>query len=178
MREKPGKVMGHIIVEIKARCANPETIRAILRERRADYKGTDRQTDTYFKGVRGRLKLREGDIENTLIHYERPNQAGPKQSDVSLYPVEKGSPLKDVLAEALGVFKVVRKHREIHLIGNVKFHIDAVEGLGTFVEIEAIDETGMIGTDRLLRQCGEYMELLLIADEDLVEGSYSDMVGS
>ena len=76
------------------------------------------------------------------------------------------------------VLKVVKKHREIYFIGNVKFHIDSVDGLGDFVEIETIDASGSIGRDELLRQCGEYMELLGIADEDLVEGSYSDMVGS
>ena len=91
MREKPGKVMGHLNVEIKARRSDAERVRAILRELGADYRGTDRQTDTYFEAATGRLKLREGDIENSLIYYERADEAGPKQSKVSLYTVEGGS---------------------------------------------------------------------------------------
>lgn len=170
-----GKVMGHVNVEIKARCANRERVRSKLRELGADYKGTDRQTDTYFDVGKGRLKLREGNIENSLIHYEREDGAGPKESEVSLCPVEGGSGLKGVLAAALGVVRVVKKEREIYFIGNVKFHIDRVEGLGEFVEIEAIDATGSIGRDKLLGQCRGYMELFGISEEDLVRGSYSDM---
>lgn len=176
IREKPGKVMGHINVEIKARCSNPERVRAILRERGAEYKGMDRQTDTYFKVAKGRLKLRQGDIENGLIHYERPDQVGPKQSDVSLYPVENASALKQVLTAALGVFKVVKKKRQIYFLENVKFHLDVVEGLGRFVEIEAIGAAGAADTAELLGQCRKYMDLLGIAQADLVDASYADML--
>ncbi|MHC4154622.1 MAG: class IV adenylate cyclase [Planctomycetota bacterium] len=168
--------MGHINIEIKARCANPDRVRAILRGRKAEHKGIDRQTDTYFKAAHGRLKLRQGDIENGLIYYERADEEGPKRSEVSLYPVENGSGLKEVLTAALGILTVVSKRREIYFIENVKFHIDTVEGLGEFVEIEAIDTRGRMERDVLLRQCREYMKLFGIAETDLVEGSYSDMV--
>jgi adenylate cyclase class 2 len=77
--------MSHIIIEIKAKCADHEPIRQILLEKGADFRGTDHQIDTYFKVPNGRLKLREGNIENTLIHYERENEEGPKQSNVTLY---------------------------------------------------------------------------------------------
>jgi len=167
--------MSHINIEIKARCADPAKVRAILRERKADFKGADRQTDTYFNAPNGRLKLRQGDIENTLIYYRRPDAAGPKEAQVHLYPLADGAALKQLLAAALGIRKVVRKQREIYFIGNVKFHIDAVDGLGEFVEIEAIDAAGRLGRARLLRQCREYMELFGISQKDLVSGSYSDM---
>ena len=144
--------------------------------RSASFKGTDHQTDTYFATAAGRLKLREGEIENALIFYHRPNEPGPKQSDVTLYHPEPQSPLKAMLSEAMGVDVVVEKRREIYFIDNVKFHIDVVDGLGTFVEIEAIDEDGSIGVDTLRRQCAEYLKLFAIAEEDLLSTSYSDML--
>lgn len=167
--------MSHINMEIKAHCANPDQVRAILHQRKADFKGVDRQTDTYFNAPTGRLKLRQGDIENSLIYYRRPDEAGPKEARVYLYPVADGEALKQLLAAALGIIRVVKKQREIYFISNVKFHIDAVEGLGEFVEIEAIDAVGRLGRPRLLRQCREYMELFGISQDDLVRGSYSDM---
>jgi predicted adenylyl cyclase CyaB len=163
-------------MEIKARCHNPERIRTLLKQKNAEFKGVDCQTDTYFKVRNGRLKLREGTIENSLIFYSRPSQAGPKQSDVAVYQTEPRPNLKEVLTSALGVLTTVNKQREIYFIGNVKFHVDAVESLGSFVEIEAIDTDGTIGRDKLLGQCRQYMDLLGIEAEDLVEGSYSDML--
>src|SRR4051812_43904611 len=94
---------------------------------------------------RERLQLREGNIENCLVYYERENRAGPKQSDVSLFPVVPDSALKDILSQSLGVLVVVEKQREIYFIDNLKFHIDVVENLGSFVEIEAIDADGSLG---------------------------------
>ncbi len=132
--------MSHLNIEIKARCANPQAIRDILRSQGADFRGTDYQTDTYFKVERGRLKLREGNIENALVYYEREDQEGPKQAQVTLYPTTPGSGLKEILTQSLGILVVVKKQREIYFIDNVKFHLDTVDGLGTFAEIEAIDQ--------------------------------------
>ncbi len=168
--------MPHLNVEIKARCADPERVRRALRERGADFRGVDRQVDTYFRCADGRLKLREGNIEHSLIHYARENESGPKESVVTLYEPERGSTLKELLTRALGVLVVVEKDREIYFIENVKFHIDAVEGLGRFVEIEAIDADGAIGRDELRRQCESYMQALGIHPEDLISCSYSDML--
>ena len=164
------------ILEIKARCDNPQVVRRLLNEQGAEFKGVDRQVDTYFRCKSGRLKLREGNIENNLIHYHRPNQAGPKNSSVRLYRSAPDSSLRELLAEALGVLVVVRKSREIYFIGNVKFHIDQVDGLGNFVEIEAIDSTGAIGPEKLQQQCEHYVQLLSIQPQDLIECSYSDML--
>ncbi|MBL7709922.1 MAG: hypothetical protein JNJ86_12680, partial [Chitinophagaceae bacterium] len=68
--------MSFLNVEIKARCADASFIRNYLLNQGAEFKGTDLQTDTYFNVTNGRLKLREGNIENALIWYERTNQAG------------------------------------------------------------------------------------------------------
>lgn len=163
-------------IEIKARCNHPEKIRAILEERNARFIGTDHQVDTYFKANYGRLKLREGTIENALIHYERPDQEGPKRSDVILYKSKPDTSLKALLIAALGILTVVDKQRSIYFIDNVKFHLDEVKGLGAFMEIEAIDREGNIGEAKLNEQCAFFMELLGIEPEDLLDNSYSDMV--
>ena len=163
-------------IEIKARCDRQDDIREYLRAHNAEFKGTDHQIDTYFKVNNGRLKLREGNIENQLIHYERANQEGPKQSQVTLYAAKPGSSLKEVLTKALGVLTTVDKQREIYFIENVKFHVDTVQGLGTFMEIEAIDEDGSIGKEKLQEQCQRYMHELGIREEDLMSNSYSDML--
>jgi adenylate cyclase, class 2 len=166
----------HLNIEIKARCADPGRIRTLLQELAADFKGEDHQIDTYFNVPEGRLKLREGNIENALIHYRRADQVGPKRSEVTLYRTSPGAVLKEVLTAALGVRKVVDKKREIYFIGNVKFHIDSVKGLGSFVEIEAIDADGSLGEAKLREQCDYYLGLFDIREENLVEESYSDMV--
>jgi len=168
--------MAHVNIEIKAKSNNQDEIREILKSKSADFKGVDHQIDTYFKVNNGRLKLREGKIENHLIHYQRENKEGPKQSDVTLFKSDPKSSLKEILTKALGVLVVVDKQREIYFIDNVKFHIDIVEDLGTFVEIEAIDNDGTIGKDKLLEQCQFFLDLFKISQEDLISVSYSDLL--
>jgi len=168
--------MNPVNIEIKARSTNQEKIRNILKEKGADFKGVDHQVDTYFNARVGRLKLREGSIENNLIYYERENTKGPSQSDIILFPSEPQSSLKEVLTKSIGVLVVVDKKREIYFIDNIKFHIDVVNDLGTFVEIEAIDEDGSIGKDKLLEQCESFLALFDIQKADLVAVSYSDLL--
>lgn len=168
--------MSLINVEIKAKSKKNAEIRKLLEERNADFKGKDHQIDTYFKVNNGRLKLREGSIENNLIHYNRQNQKGPKQADIILYKPEPKSTLKELLVAALGVLTIVDKQREIYFIENVKFHLDQVKNLGTFMEIEAIDRDGSIGREKLLDQCEHYMKMFGISEHNLVSNSYSDMI--
>ncbi|HUW24746.1 MAG TPA: class IV adenylate cyclase [Patescibacteria group bacterium] len=166
----------HINIEIKAKCANFDKIRKVLKRKGALFVGKDHQVDTYFVVHKGRLKLREGKIENSLIYYERPNMAGPKQSNVTLFKSAPDSFLKEILLKSLKVLVVVDKQREIYFIGNVKFHLDTVKNLGSFVEVEAIDESGKIGKEKLRKQCEEYLRLLKITDNDLISESYSDLL--
>jgi adenylate cyclase class 2 len=168
--------MNHLIIEIKARCKDPEPIRAVLMSRGAEFVGYDEQVDTYFNCPTGRLKLREGNIERALIHYTREDRAGPKRSEVTLYKPEPGPELKIILTRALGVRVEVRKLREIYYIGNVKFHIDHVDELGHFVEIEAIGKSLAADPEELHRQCREYLDLFGIEGWELVKNSYSDML--
>lgn len=168
--------MKHLNIEIKAKCNNHEKIRSILKSRNADFKGTDHQIDTYFKVNNGRLKMREGNIENFLVFYEREDKEGPKQSDVILFKSDPNSSLKEILLKSLGVLVVVDKQREIYFIENVKFHIDSVKNLGTFMEIEAIDSDGSFGKETLLEQCQSYLDLFGIPKDDLISVSYSDLL--
>ena len=163
-------------VEIKARCFNPEKVEKILLENGANFIGLDYQTDTYFNVKTGRLKMRQGNIEKSLIFYDRPNKKGPKQSTFNLYKSGNLEELKPLLESSLGIMVEVKKQRKIFFIDFVKFHIDKVEGLGSFVEIEAgdLDETKSV--DELRQKCDYYMKLLRIEEENLVNISYSDML--
>lgn len=166
----------HLNVEIKAKTSRANEIEQLLLAKNARYIGLDHQIDTYFKVANGRLKLREGNIENNLIHYHRSNQEGPKQSIVTLYKSEPNSSLKTILEKANGILVVVDKKRKIFFIENVKFHIDEVSKLGSFVEIEAIDEHGDIELEKLNEQCAYFIKYLGIEDKDLVAISYSDLL--
>ncbi len=168
--------MAILNVEIKAKASDLSAIRKLLESKNALKKGTDHQVDTYFNVANGRLKLREGNIENNLIHYERTNQKAPKQSKVLLFKSSPNSTLKEILTNSVGVLTVVDKVREIYFIENVKFHLDTVQNLGTFVEIEAIDKEGTIGEPKLLKQCEFYLDFLGICKEDLISVSYSDLI--
>ena len=168
--------MAHTNIEIKAKSDQQNKIREILKSRDADFKGIDHQIDTYFNVNNGRLKLREGKIENYLIYYQRENKEGPKQSDITLFKSAPDSSLKEILIKALGILVVVDKKREIYFIDNVKFHIDEVNNLGKFIEIEAIDHDGTIGKDKLLKQCQFFLDLFKISQKDLISVSYSDLL--
>lgn len=169
-------MQNYINIEIKAKSDNQKNIREILKSKKADFKGTDHQIDTYFKVNNGRLKLREGKIESHLIYYKREDKKGPKQSDVILYNPAPESLLKEILIKSLGVLVTVDKKREIYFINNVKFHIDNVKNLGTFIEIEAIEDENTKNKKELLKQCQFFLDLFKIPQKDLVSVSYSDML--
>jgi len=166
------------LVEIKARTRQTVEQRRLLQAKNADFRGIDRQIDHYFNVPAGRLKLRSGNIEHSLIFYQRNNQAGPKDSSVAFTRIpdqELADSVAVTLDQALGTWVKVDKTREIYFIDNVKFHLDEVVGLGSFVEIEAIGDSA---AERavLLQQCETYMSYLGIQQEELVEVSYSDLL--
>jgi predicted adenylyl cyclase CyaB len=165
------------LIEIKARCTNPSKVRQLLLQQpNIQFIGVDAQVDTYFKIPSGRLKLREGNIENSLIYYDRENKKDAKKSDVTLYKPTEVASLKAVLLAALPTLIVVEKKREIYFIDHIKFHIDTLSALGSFIEIEVIDANDAMDISEMKEQCQWYMELLDIQKEDLMENSYSDML--
>ncbi len=163
-------------VEIKAKSSNHDFVRKQLLSLGADYKGLDHQIDTYYNSPEGRLKMREGNIENNLIHYNRSDKSGPKQSDFTLLKTDNPKGLKDILAKSMGEKVVVDKKREIYFIDHVKFHIDLVKDLGSFVEIEVTDMKGEKTIKDLQSTCEKYMKILNIQESDLLTVSYSDML--
>lgn len=172
------KERGMLNVEIKARCEkelHAEFQKTVL-GRGGWFNGCDHQIDTYFNVPMGRLKLREGTIENFLVQYSRPDQAGPKISQFRLVKNPKDSGLKEALTAALGVLAVVDKWRDIYWIDNVKIHFDTVTDLGTFVEIEAQDKYGTMTVDKLREQTDQLIAAFGIKPEHLISESYSDMI--
>lgn len=164
--------------EFKARVSNLGFYEERLLGLNPLFKGQDHQIDTYFNVAKGRLKLREGNIENALIQYERENVADSKLSKVILYSHIPDQSLKDILREQFGVAAIVDKMRKIYFVGNVKFHFDVVENLGTFLEVEAIDSSEQFTPDELKAQCNYYLEYFGLSHSDLLSESYSDMIMS
>lgn len=162
--------------EFKATVINLPDSEKKLSSLQPKFIGEDNQTDTYFNVSDGRLKLREGNIENALIWYKREDAAGAKQSDILLYKHLPDKTLKAILTKVHGIKTIVKKSRRIYFINNVKFHFDRVEGLGSFIEVEAIDETGNIGIEKLKEQCNFYIAFFGIKSEDFMKESYSDML--
>ncbi len=162
-------------IELKARLADPQNARQIAAAVATKRLGVQEQVDTYFHCPNGRLKLRQIDgLSAQLVWYARPDQQGPKASDYRLVPVANPETLKAALAAALGVRTVVRKRREVFLWHNVRIHLDEVEGLGSFLEFEAVlgphvdDAAGQA-------QLAELVAKFAIAPGDLLPDSYGDM---
>lgn len=162
-------------VEIKARVADLGTVRDAARRLATAPVRVLEQEDVFFTSRAGRLKLRTlGDGTGELIHYDRPDTADPKQSDYEVYEAASPGRLRRVLAGALGETVTVRKRRELYLAGQTRIHLDEVEGLGSFVELEVVlqpEQTAAEGrevADRLMRELG-------IDEADLVPGSYADL---
>lgn len=170
--------MTHLNIEIKARTSQPDRLKSILLENGATFQGIDHQTDTYFQVKNGRLKLRRGNIENSLIFYERKEVAGLKKSEIELLKItpEQSASFETMLEKSLGLLVRVEKSRQIFWLENIKFHLDEVAGLGSFVEIEAIDSDGSIGEMRLCEQCQFWVEKFEIKNSDFVAASYSDLL--
>ena len=126
-------------VELKARLRSLDDAREVARRVANGRADQQDQVDTYFCCRQGRLKLRE--IEGRaaqLIWYARADQPAARQSHYFLLEVSQPTRLKEILGAALGIRCTVKKHREIYLCSNVRIHLDRVEGLGCFVEFEAV----------------------------------------
>ncbi len=162
--------------EFKAKVDDLNKFESKLLSLNPKFIGTDHQIDTYFNVTKGRLKLREGNIENSLINYDRDNTANLKQSNIILYKHEANAALKQILTTQLGVKIIVDKTRKIYFIDNVKFHFDVVKQLGTFLEVEAIDDNNQFTIDYLKQQCDNYFTFFELNKLNLIDKSYSDLI--
>lgn len=163
-------------VEIKARAADLAGAQAIAEELGDSPPSTLLQVDTFFHTPVGRLKLRElGEDRAELIHYQRADEAGPRESRYLISPTSAPGALKEVLASALGIRGVVRKERRLYLIGTTRIHLDRVEGLGSFLEIEVVLQPDQsIAAGEAI--AAELMQKLSISRSDLVEVAYIDLL--
>jgi adenylate cyclase, class 2 len=164
----------HVNAEFKARCTDLNAAARRAREAGARRVTRVRQIDTYFAVSGGRLKLRESGDRAQLVWYFRADTLRSKRSDVLLMPVAEASGAKNLLARQFGVRVVVDKVRRVYLKQNVRVHLDQVRGLGAFVEIEAVGEPREF--PRLKRQAEEMASALGLSSDDLVGGSYSDLL--
>jgi len=160
-------------VELKARNPNPErTLQAAVAAGARDA-GWLTQTDTYFDVPHGRLKLREEAGRAHLIAYERPDDPIARESHYRLVPTDDPTGLSDALTAALGVLVVVKKTRHLLLWKNVRIHLDTVDGIGEFIELEAVaDSTSDLTREHQL--AADLQAKLGIAAELIVAFSYSD----
>ena len=164
-------------VEIKARL--PGSIESLLPRARALADGPEvliEQDDTFFTCARGRLKLRDfGDGTGELIHYERADTEGPKLSDYVRAPTSDPAALREALTRAQGTQGRVRKTRWLLMVGQTRVHLDRVQGLGDFMELEVVLRDGQSAADgeaiaeRLMGELG-------IAREQRVAGAYLDLL--
>ena len=164
-------------LEIKARCADLDALRRRAEALATDYLGVDRQVDTYFRTASGRLKLRESSLSGgQLVPYRRADGAGPRRSDYQVIPVPDPAGTRDLLAELLGVHRVVRKEREIFLYQNVRIHLDRVEGLGTFMELEAVFDGAPEAEPEQQAKVDWLLAELGVKSDDLVPISYEGLL--
>jgi homotetrameric cytidine deaminase len=162
-------------VELKAR--DPDPARSLARARAvgAEDHGELRQRDTYFAAPRGRLKLREQEPGGAeLIAYERSDAAEARESRYRIAPVSDGPALRDALAAALGVTVVVDKRRRLLIWEGVRIHLDDVEGLGAFVELEGVAPAGSDLSAEAAR-VARLRAALEIADEAIEAAGYADL---
>ncbi len=133
------------------------------------------QRDTFFAAARGKLKLREEADSAALIHYRRVHQGALEVSDYEIVPVTDAELMRALLAEALGVIAEIRKVRTLLMRRNVRLHLDRVEGLGSFGEIEAVIPAGATPEDYRL-EADEILKALEVAHGDLISESYFELV--
>lgn len=135
------------------------------------------QEDTFFNTPQGRLKLRVLADHAQLIYYTRPDQEGPKRSDYHITRSNDPENLKRVLELAYGVRGVVKKTRYLYLVGQTRVHLDDVEGLGQFMELEVVladgqgDAEGQAIAEGLMASLG-------VERSDLIDGAYMDLIQS
>jgi adenylate cyclase len=163
-------------VEIKARVGEPAQLLARVRALAERGPVEIRQDDTFYPCASGRLKLRIlADDEGQLIHYHRPDATAPKESRYTIVATAAPHALRETLAQALGTRGRVRKKRTLFLVGPTRIHLDDVEGLGHFMELEVVlDENqttaeGIAIARDLMRQLG-------IGDDQLVDRAYVDLL--
>jgi adenylate cyclase class IV len=164
-------------VEIKARVADLAAVRKIVEQLANKGPVVLEQEDTFLHCPQGRLKLRcLGDgTPAELIFYRRGDGAGPKESRYVIHRTSDPQGLLAVLSAALEVRAVVRKRRTLYLVGPTRVHLDEVEGLGPFIELEVVLQPGQ-DISQGVAIAHDLMAKLGISQNQLVEKAYVDLL--
>lgn len=134
------------------------------------------QDDTFFRCDAGRLKLRTlSPSAGELIFYRRADQQGPKESFYQLTPTHEPDRLRETLSLAWGQIGRVQKKRTLLLVGRTRIHLDRVQGLGHFLELEVVlEEDEPLETG--MQEANDIMALLGVEPSRLIEGAYLDLL--
>lgn len=163
-------------IEIKARVADPEALEASVRKLATDGPYQMAQHDTFYEVPVGRLKLRRFDDGSAeLIYYRRPDSKSPSASEYLRVAIDNEASVAELLSNALSVVGDVRKTRSLYWVGQTRVHLDEVDGLGSFMELEVTLsdlESELRGKEIALA----LMEELGITRADLVDGAYLDLI--
>jgi adenylate cyclase, class 2 len=162
-------------VEAKFKLANPEHAREVATRLGFEARRILSQRDTFFHVAYGKLKLREEATGAWLIHYRRRREGDLELSDYEIVPVVEPARARSMLASALGILAEVRKERTLLTRGNIRLHLDRVEGLGDFGEIEAVLESGETAESNRAA-VREILSALDIGERDLIGVSYFEMM--
>jgi predicted adenylyl cyclase CyaB len=163
-------------IEIKARVADLPKVAALVASMTDTPPQRLEQRDTFFRCSTGRLKLRElGAGQSELIFYDRADVTGAKQSNYEITPVADAATLKSVLRQALGETVVVEKTRVLYLVGQTRVHLDTVNDLGTFVELEVVLRPDQLPSEGHII-AADLMRRLGIGEADLLATAYADML--
>ena len=162
-------------IEIKARTQNFEEIKSQAEKLSDKPVEVIRQEDIFFNTPHGRLKLRVLADHAQLIYYTRPDQQGPKRSDYHITHSTDPENLKRVLELAYGIRGLVRKTRYLYLIGQTRVHLDDVQGLGQFMELEVVMAEGQSDAEGQAIAEG-LMSALSVDRGDLIDGAYLDLL--
>ncbi|KAF7700139.1 hypothetical protein HF521_003097 [Silurus meridionalis] len=164
-------------VEIKAWLRDLGHVTERARELSASDGTVIRQHDTFFRTSKaGRLKLRDFlNGSGQLIFYEREDMSGPKVSNYSITHTDDPQGLTKVLSEALGQVGQVKKERRLYMVGQTRVHVDSVEGLGDFMELEVVMRENQ-STEEGVAIAHQLMQDLGVKKEDLIEGAYMDLL--
>jgi predicted adenylyl cyclase CyaB len=162
-------------IEIKARARDFEGIKSRAEKLTDTHVTVIPQEDTFFNTPQGRLKLRVLNDQAELIYYTRPDQQGPKRSDYHIAHIGDPKNLKHVLDLAYGVRGLVKKTRYLYLVGQTRVHLDDVEGLGQFMELEVVMEDGQSDAEGQ-KIAEDLMSALGVEKADLIDGAYMDLL--
>ncbi len=162
--------------EIKARLADFVRAEQVLKSLKIKKSAVIRQSDIFFECPQGRLKLRRfPDHTGELIYYRREDLTGPKISTYHIYRTSDPAGLEKILALAYPVLGEVNKVRDLYLTGQTRIHLDRVEGLGTFLELEVVLREGQNAVEGE-KIAHELMRQLGVAPEEWLEGAYIDLL--